>query len=168
MAQFKRISPEELQENPFDLIGKDWMLVTAGNEAKFNTMTASWGGVGVLWNKPVCFVFVRPSRYTYEFTESCDTLSLSFFDESKRDVLKLCGSKSGREIDKVKKCGLTPLFTEDGCVAFEDARLVLCCKKLYTEDLKEERFLDPELLKNYASGDYHRVYVCEILSIMKK
>lgn len=168
MSQFQAVLPEEMQENPFRLIGKDWMLVTAGTLDSFNTMTASWGGVGVLWNKNVCFVFIRPSRYTYEFIEQQDLLSLSFFSEDYRDALKICGSKSGRDVDKVNLCGLSPMLSASGAVAFEEARLVLSCKKLYACDLSEACCLDPSLLQNYQSGDFHRMYVCEILSVEQK
>ncbi len=168
MSQFQQVLPEEIQENPFRLVGKDWMLITAGDSTAFNTMTASWGGFGVLWNKNVCFVFVRPSRYTYEFIENGTTLSLSFFDESYRDTLKFCGSKSGRDVNKAEVCGLTPFLTEAGGISFEEARLVLTCKKLYAADLNADQFLDPDLLRNYQSGDFHRVYVCEILDAVKK
>ena len=60
----KEIKPEELQKNPFQMIGKEWLLVTAEKEGKTNTMTASWGGVGIMWGKPVAYVFIRPQRYT--------------------------------------------------------------------------------------------------------
>ena len=65
----KSIAIKDLSENFFEVIGKEWMLVTAGSKEHFNTMTASWGGIGWLWNKPVVFVFIRSERYTYEFME---------------------------------------------------------------------------------------------------
>ena len=129
MFNFKEISPNEIRDNPFKLIGKDWMLVTAGDKSKFNTMTASWGGVGILWNKPVAFTFIRPQRYTFEFTEQGEYYTLSFFDEEYRKALNFCGTKSGRDYDKVKETGLTPVFSEDAPY-FGEAKLVLVCKKL--------------------------------------
>ena len=74
-------APEEIQGNVFSMIGSDWMLVTAGDNEKYNTMTASWGGMGVLWGKPAAFVFIRPQRYTYTFLEKTDRFTLSFFGE---------------------------------------------------------------------------------------
>ena len=160
MEQFHAISPEEL-ENVFRLVGKDWMLITAGDRDAVNTMTASWGGMGVLWNKPVAFCFIRPQRHTYTFTEQKDRFSLSFFTEAYRDALRLCGTKSGREIDKFAAAGLTPAF--EGNVPYvKEARLVLLCRKLYADDLKQSAFTDPSLLSNYKDGDFHRVYVAEI------
>jgi flavin reductase (DIM6/NTAB) family NADH-FMN oxidoreductase RutF len=156
-AQWKSISPYEL-ENTCKLIGKDWMLVCAGD----NAMTASWGGMGILWNKPVSFVFIRPQRYTYQMTEANDRLTLAFFDESYRDALRYFGTKSGRDGDKFAATGLTRAYTESGTLYPAEARLVLTCRKLYTDMLRKEAFLDPALLGNYPADDFHRMYVCEI------
>ena len=124
MNEFITISPYEMEGNPFQMIDKQWMLITAGNEEKANTMTASWGGLGVLWFKPVSFAFVRPTRYTYEFIEREDGYSLCFFDESYRNALKVCGTVSGRDRDKIAECGLT-LRYEDGIPYFDEAETVL-------------------------------------------
>lgn len=165
MKDFRAIAPEEL-ENVFRLVGKDWMLITAagknesGNEAA-NTMTASWGGMGVLWNKPVAFCFIRPQRYTYGLVEQSEHLSLSFLSEDYRPALRLCGTKSGRDTDKFTAAGLTPA-SEMGVPYVREARLVLLCRKLYADDLKDEAFIDRALLTNYKEGDFHRMYVVEI------
>lgn len=166
--EFREINPEELSGNPFKMIGSDWMLVSAQNGERFNTMTASWGGMGVLWSKPVCFVFIRPQRYTFEFTEKSDTLTLSFFGGEEREALSLCGRKSGRNCDKVKEAGLTPLWVGDKAPAFEEAKTVLICKKIYADDIREDKMLDPSIMKNYAAKDFHRVYVCEIEKVLTK
>jgi len=166
--EFSLIKPEEIDENTFKLIGQDWMLITAGTPEKFNTMTASWGGFGVLWNKNVCFCVIRPQRYTYEFMEKSDKFTLSFFDDNYRDALKLCGSKSGREIDKVAAAGITPFKCSDEMVAFKEARLVLECRKLYFQDINPNNFIDPSIDKNYTAKDYHRMYVAEITKCLKR
>ena len=93
-------------EDTFDLIGKQWMLGTAGTKDSFNTMTASWGGLGWLWNKPVAFVFIRPERYTHDFIESSDRMTLSFFSEAYRKALQFCGTRSGRKVNKIEATGL--------------------------------------------------------------
>ena len=90
MSAFKEINPKEIVESPFKLIGDDWALVTAGDREKFNTMTISWGGVGIMWGKPVVFTFIRPQRYTFAFMENGDRYKMSFFDEKYRDALKFC------------------------------------------------------------------------------
>ena len=164
---FQKIKPEEIKDNCFRLFNEDWTLIAAGNSKKYNMMTASWSGLGVLWNKRVVFIFIRPTRYTYEFTEESDIFSLNFFTEEYRSVLNLCGSKSGRDIDKMKEPGLTP-FEENGCVYFKEARLVLVCKKIYHQDLNPAQFLDPHIESHYANHDYHRMYIGEILSAYRK
>jgi flavin reductase (DIM6/NTAB) family NADH-FMN oxidoreductase RutF len=166
MKRFIETDPHELTGNVFRLIGRDWMLVTAGKERSFNTMTASWGGLGVLWNAPVSMIFVRPSRYTYEFIEREREYSLSFLGPDDRRTLQVCGSKSGRDIDKVKETGLTPLFDQPAPY-FEQARLVLICRKLYTHDLDPAAFLDPAIAGSYKDGDYHRMFVGEIVKVLE-
>jgi len=167
-SHFEQIDPVSIQDNPFKLIGKDWMLVTSGNMDKFNTMTASWGGLGILWNKKVCFVFIRPTRYTYEFMEQNDNFTLSFFSEDYRKALSFCGTHSGRDVDKVAATGLTPVSGSQNTVYFEEAKLVLECKKLYYQDIDPANFLDQNIEKNYAERDYHRVYVGEIIGCYVK
>lgn len=168
MAIFKEITPSEIANNPFDLIGKDWALVTSGNTDKFNTMTVSWGGVGIMWGKPVTYTFIRPQRYTFEFMEANGYFSMSFFDEEQRDALKFCGSKSGRDYDKVKETGLTPAFTEDGVPYFEEAKLVLVCKKMYSQFLNEDCIEDAESVAKWYDNDYHKMYVSEITKVLVK
>ncbi|TFH65207.1 MAG: flavin reductase family protein [Candidatus Zixiibacteriota bacterium] len=165
---FKEISVCDIQDNPFKLIADDWMLVTAGNLQKFNTMTASWGTLGELWNKKVAFCFVRPTRHTYQFMEAADTFTLTFFDEKYREALDFCGSHSGRKVDKIAKTGLTPIEWEKQAVYFEQARLVLICKKVYMHDLDPKHFLDPEIDDNYPKKDYHRMYIGEIVHCFVK
>lgn len=167
MIKYEKTDLHKIEENPFKLIGSDWMLITAGDENLFNTMTASWGGVGVLWNKPVSYIFVRPSRYTYEFLEKNKTFSLSFFDEKYRKALSICGSKSGRDTDKVKEAGLTPVVSESGIVHFSEAKLVIECTKLYYQDIDPSNFLDPAI-EGFYNDDYHRMYIGEITQIITK
>lgn len=167
MPKFVELDPLELQDNMFRRIGREWMLITAGKPEKFNTMTASWGGVGVLWNTNVTFSFVRPSRYTYGFMEKEKYYTLSFFGADCRRALQFCGSKSGRDVDKVAETGLTPVF-DAPAPYFAEAELVLVCRKLYTQDLDTERLLDPALMANYKDGDVHRMYVGEITKVLQR
>ena len=165
---FQNIDPKTLPENVFSLIGDRWMLVTAGTPAHCNTMTASWGGLGVLWGKPVATVYIRPQRYTLEFVEREDTFTLCFFGEEYRKALALCGSKSGRDVDKVKECGFT-VATAEGAPYFEEADLVLVCKKAYWQDMDPTHFLDGEIdSKWYPQKDYHRIFIGEILEVLRK
>lgn len=155
-----KIEVSTLKENFIDLIGKQWMLITAGNMHHYNTMTASWGTVGFLWGKPVVCVLIRPQRYTLEFVEKEDCFTLSFFDEKYRDALKLCGTKSGREVNKAEAAGITPFEPSSGCVAFKEARLIMKCRKLYSDQLRESSFLDKSILETwYPSRDFHKVFI---------
>ncbi len=155
------------RENPFELIGEQWMLITAGEIDSYNTMTASWGGLGWLWNKPVAFIFVRPERYTHDFLERGGNLTLSFYPESCREALKFCGARSGRECDKAAGTGLTPLALDSGAVTFSQARLTLERRKLFKSDMHREEFTDPELLPRwYGNAGLHSVYVLEIEKVL--
>lgn len=167
-TRWEQLAVDQLTDNVFKVIGKDWMLITAGNLQKYNTMTASWGGIGILWGKPVAFCFVRPTRYTYEFMEQASGFTLSFFDETFRSALTICGSKSGREIDKAAVTGLKAVEVNSERVSFEQARLVLECTKLYYQDLDPAHFLDPGIAANYPDLDYHRMYVGEITHCYKQ
>lgn len=162
---FVEISVKSIQENVFKKIEEDWFLITAGNRDNLNTMTANWGGFGYLWHKNVCFIFVRPSRYTFEFTEKNDLFTISFFNQDYRGMLDYCGTKSGKDVDKVKECGLNPVELYPGAPAFEEADLVLCCRKIYYQDINPKDFVDKGIDKNYPKKDYHRMYVGEILKV---
>lgn len=168
MAIFKEISADAIVANPFELIGKDWALVTSGNKDSFNTMTISWGGVGIMWGKPVTYSFIRPQRHTFGFMENNDYFSMSFFEEDYRDALKFCGSKSGRDYDKVKETGLTTAFTEDGVPYFEEAKLVLVCKKMYSQFLNAESVVDNEAVDKWYDNDFHKMYISEIVKVLTK
>ena len=165
---FEKINPKALDQNVFSLFQDQWTLITAGTEEKCNTMTAGWGGLGVLWGKPVATVYIRPQRYTLEFVEREDTFTLCFFGEGYRKELALCGAKSGRDVDKVKECGFT-VATAQGAPYFEQAELVLVCKKAYWQDMDPTHFLDGEIDgKWYPQKDYHRIFIGEILEVLRK
>lgn len=166
---FKKINISELSFNPFEKIGREWMLLTGGNAGNFNTMTASWGQLGVLWNKNVLTCYVRPNRYTYEFIENGEYFTASFFSEDYRKALSYCGSHSGRDCDKVKETGLTPAEI-DNCMTFAEAEMVFVCRKLYTYDMQESGFVtDDEIPEKFFSTDpYHRAYISEITAVYVK
>jgi flavin reductase (DIM6/NTAB) family NADH-FMN oxidoreductase RutF len=159
---FEPADPFQIKDNVFKLLHKDWMLLTAGVENDFNCMTASWGGLGMLWNMPVAYVFIRPVRFTYEFSEKHDELTITFFGEKYRDALNLCGKLSGRDNDKVKLAGLTPLVMASGSIAFDEARMIMDCRKLYHTDIIPEHFRRSEIDRHYPMKDYHRMYIYQI------
>ena len=168
MSQFHKISPEALGSDPFTKIGKDWMLISALKDGVVNTMTASWGGMGILWNKKVVFAFIRPQRYTKEFVDSNSTFNLTFFDEKYRDALRYFGVKSGRDEDKIANMNFHPIIDGDAAY-FEEAKQVIVCRKLYAQYMQPECFLDKELMqKDYPNEDYHMVYVAEIIDVLQQ
>lgn len=168
MNIFKEIKPEELDKSPFQLIGKDWMLITAEKDNKINTMTASWGGFGVLWGKNVAFIFIRPQRYTKEFVENSDTFSLTFFDKTFKKELGYLGRVSGKDEDKISKANLT-IQHSDSTPYFDEANTTIICNKLYAQDIKPECFISSELdISMYPEKDYHTMYIAEIKKVLIK
>ena len=161
----KEINIRELKDNFVKMISNDWALLSAGKDNDFNTMTVSWGGIGELWNKDVCFVFVRPQRYTYEFMENNDYFSLSFFGGEYKKELGVCGSKSGRDIDKISETGFSPIDLGKA-VGFEQAKVNIILKKLAYQDMKPDGFIDESIMNNYANNDFHRVYIGEIVKVI--
>ena len=163
---FKEIQPKDLQDNVFTLIGKDWLVGCGEKDGRANARTASWGGMGVLWGKPVVFIFIRPQRYTKEFVDGAEGFTLSVLDDSKRKVLNYLGTVSGRDEDKIAKAGLTPL-SDGGFTRFAEARATIFCRKLYAQEMKEECFIDRTCdTKWYSEKDYHTMYVAEIEKVL--
>jgi flavin reductase (DIM6/NTAB) family NADH-FMN oxidoreductase RutF len=165
---FTKIDPASLNKNFIKTIGDEWMLIAAGTQLKFNTMTASWGTMGVLWNKPIAICFIRPVRYTYSFVNESEFFTLSFFTENERSILSFCGSRSGRNVDKISETGLIPLLTANRAIGFMQSRLCIECRKIYADDLNPDKFLVPEIETNYPKKDYHRFYIGEIINVYIK
>ena len=166
MSEFREINVSELKINPFTMIDKEWLLITAGSKEKCNTMTASWGTLGELWGSYVSTVFIRPSRYTLEFVEQENFYSLCVFDEAYRKALSYCGSHSGRDGDKIGAAGLTPVYDE-AAPYFAEAKLVFICRKLYGQKLDPACFTDPSLdAKNYPKKDYHKMFVGAVEKVL--
>ena len=176
---WRELPPRDFRGSPFDRIGREWMLISAGTDdgGDWNTMTASWGGLGVLWSMDVAFMFIRPSRRTFEFANGSGLFTLSFFDETYREALNFIGSNSGRDCDKAARTGLSPLVFDSGvaggraagAIGFKEARDIIVCSKLYTHDIDPHRFLDVPLIeKAYNGRDYHRMYIGRILTVLSR
>ncbi len=153
--------------NAHKLIGKDYMLICARDGDRVNAMTASWGALGELWGKHVAICFVRPQRHTYGLLEADDAVSLAFMGGEHREALSICGSRSGRDCDKLEICGLTT-SEYNGVPIINEAKTIIIGKKLYADDIKENAFVDRDLLVNYKAGDYHRMYIFEITRVLEK
>ena len=152
----------ELALDPFRTIGTEWFLLTAGTTEDYNTMTASWGAMGVIWGGPAMTAVVRTSRHTFGYMEENDTFTVSVFPEEYRAALQFCGSKSGRDYDKAKETGLTPVAI-DGTTAFAEAKLVLVCEKMYAQMMGEEHFTQPEIAEKwYGTDPMHKMYIGRI------
>ena len=167
-VNFKNIKTEDIEGNVFKMIGSGWVLISAGKIDSYNMMTASWGTMGVLWNKDIFMCFIRPGRYTFEFMQREKYFTANFLPGKYRDKLNYCGSNSGRDVDKMKESGLTPMESGSGAVCFEEAGLILECRKIYSQDLDPRNFLDQSIDSNYPLRDYHRIYAGEIVNCMKK
>ncbi|SKA85485.1 NADH-FMN oxidoreductase RutF, flavin reductase (DIM6/NTAB) family [Clostridium sp. USBA 49] len=162
----KEIDLTQLKINPFTEIGKEWMLISAGDKQKYNMMTASWGGFGVMWNKNVSTIVIRPQRYTLEFVENKDYYALNFFDQKYKSALSYCGAHSGRDVNKEKETGLTPIFDAQAPY-FSEAKLVLICHKLFKQKLDPNGFIDKNIDKHwYPEKDYHECFVGEIIKVL--
>lgn len=165
---FQKIDIQNLNMNPFLKIGKEWMLITAGNQDKVNTMTASWGGVGVLWGENVVTAYIRPQRYTKEFVDQQDCFSLSFFNGDYKKELGVLGTVSGRDQDKIKDVDFHVTYL-DQVPAFEEASLVLIVEKIYEDEIKPDHFINQSLDHRwYPDKDYHTVYIAKIKSVYVK
>ncbi|MBN2485158.1 MAG: flavin reductase [Bacteroidales bacterium] len=166
---FNKENVNSLSLRVFNKIGNEWFLLSAGDINHFNTMTASWGALGVLWNKPVAMSFVRPSRHTYNFMEENEIFTMSFLPGNHKKTLNFCGATSGRDADKVKETGLLPVSLEFGGVSFEQADMVIECKKVYFDDIKPV-FIIPDEVDElfYNDKDYHRMFIGEVKAVYKK
>jgi flavin reductase (DIM6/NTAB) family NADH-FMN oxidoreductase RutF len=162
---FREISIDKLDKNLVSLIRDEWALISVGKREKYNMMTASWGFFGEMWNKDCAVCAIRPQRYTYGIMEENDYFALVFLGDNKAPH-KVCGSMSGRDVNKTELTGLTPVFS-DNTVYFEEAETVIICKKLYADTLKEKNFTDESPLSCYK-GDYHKMYVGEIIKVLVK
>ena len=164
---FKTISVGELQQNPFSM-SFNWALLGASFQGETNAMTISWGFTGFMWEKHAAMAFVRPQRHTQHIIHGADTFSLSFFDESFKKELGYMGSKSGANEDKIAQSGLKMSIIQNTPV-FEDAKLVLICKKLYMGRIEKEGFWDKSIPKDiYPNKDFHHIYVGEQITILQK
>jgi flavin reductase (DIM6/NTAB) family NADH-FMN oxidoreductase RutF len=168
LTGYKQIAPDKIPGNIIKMLSEDWMLITAGTKDKFNMMTASWGGLGVLYGKPVMTCYINPARYTYQLMEQDDTYTLTFYTEAYRDALQYCGTNSGRNTDKVKGSGLSPITTPDGSQAFSEAWLIIECRKLVSQSITPEAISNEAVKEQWAGKQLHKMYIGEIINVWVK
>ncbi len=168
MTTREAISFDQLLVQAHHLWDTQWLLLTCGDfsTGEFNGMTVGWGSFGTMWSKPFAQVVVRPIRYTYGFMERYDTFTLCAFPPEYRSALQLMGTKSGRDGDKIAQAQITPIESSQvAAPGYEEAELVVECRKLYWDDLEPSHFLDPTIENSYPQQQYHRVYFGEIVAI---
>ncbi len=162
----KTINPDEMKDNTIKMISKDWMLVTVEKDGFVNPMTASWGGIGFLWNKPVATIYLRPTRYTKEILDVTEDFTLNILPKQFRSALDYCGCHSGRDGNKIKETKLSVAHM-NGIPWIEQSRLVIFCKKLYAQQLDAFAFTDNKICKqNYRKDDFHTMYISEITKVL--
>lgn len=167
LAGYKRIDPDKIPGNIIKLLN-DWMLITSGTDSETNTMTASWGGIGVLWEKPVAFCFINPTRHSITTMDKGDTYTISFYTEAYKDALLYCGNTSGKNTDKIKGSGLTPIKTASGATAFGEAWMILECKKILAQQISPDSVFAKDLSSDWSKNGFHKIYVGEILNVWIK
>lgn len=168
MSDFIEVRTKDFIQNPFRLIGKDWMLITAEHNGKANTMTASWGGFGIMWGKDVAYIVIRPQRFTKEFIDNSESFSLTFLSDEYRKILTYLGTISGRDEDKIKKSGLNLIYNEK-TPYFNEGKIVILCKKLFAQEMNSDSFLVEGIKDNcYPESDFHTLYISEITKILTK
>ncbi|MGA9071422.1 MAG: flavin reductase [Terracidiphilus sp.] len=169
---FKQISPEEISDDVFTLVGKVFPVITAGKKDYFNSMTASGGGMGILFRKPTTWCILQTGRYTLELMQKEQTYTLSYFpDEYKKQVMFL-GSKSGRDSEKMEEVELTSVQTPSGNMTFKEARLIIDCNltqitapdlnDFYSQEAREyvnEVYNDPKEFRKFVFGEITHVWV---------
>ena len=163
----QNIAVEDFSTNVFNDLNKNWMLLTVGDEKKYNTMTVSWGMFGTFWHKPVVVVGVRPQRHTFDFIEDNDSFTLTGFPDGFKEQLTFCGRNSGRDFDKAAETGLTPVVADkiDG-VTFKESELVIECRILYSDALRGKNFREKRLISEFfPQRDFHKLYYAEVINI---
>jgi flavin reductase (DIM6/NTAB) family NADH-FMN oxidoreductase RutF len=167
---FKSISPEEITDNVFKLVGKDFTVITAGKIPEHNSMTAGWGGLGILFEKPTTWCFLRASRYTLELIKKEQTYTMSYFSDEYKEQVLFFGSKTGKNTDKMKETALTAIQTPSGNTTFKEARLIIECKLAEITTVGPDDFYTPEGKTFIESAydevkEYHKIVFGEITNV---
>ncbi len=167
---FVEITPEQLPESIFKLVGKDYTVITAGLPDHYNSMVAGDGGMGFLMGKPTTFCNLRGTRYTLELILKDKKYTMAYFDDQFKPAFLPFGNSSGRDSDKMKKTPLTPLITPSGRVSYKEAKIIIEC------DLAETHTINPEEVyaqknKDFyedaykTGGSYHKIVFGDIVHI---
>lgn len=167
-GELREVSPRDWKISPFELIGKEWMLIAAEKDGVVNAMTASWGGFGHMWRLNAAFIVIRPQRFTREFVDAADFFSLNFLGPGRRETLNYFGTVSGRDENKIAKSGLK-VESSGPAPYFAEAGAAVICRKIYAQPYDGRFFIDraPER-ECYPNKDYHTLYVGEVVRILAR
>ena len=166
---YKHFEKVPVDKDKGELFGSRVYLGTAGNAENYNSLTLGWGATGVLWSKPVAIVYLRENRFSFRYFEESPVYVLSWYPAKyKKEVYTVFGGKSGRDTDKEKLSGFTPVETPEGGVTYLQAEKVVICRKVLRQEVPKE-FLPKELQPRLGrDGFIHIQYTGEVLSIWKK
>ena len=169
---FKKISPEEIPDDVFTLVGKIFPVVTVGTPGSCNAMVASGGGMGLHFRNPTTWCIFPSNRYTLELIQKKHTYTLSYFPDSHREQFMFLAKKSGRDSNKMEEIELTAIETPLGNTSFEEARLIIECRltqittvhadDIYSEEAKKyviEAYKDPGEIRKYVFGEITCVWM---------
>jgi flavin reductase (DIM6/NTAB) family NADH-FMN oxidoreductase RutF len=166
MRKWKKINPRDIKDNPVKLCD-NWLALASGKEGDMNAMTIGWMTIGRIWTNPVAMVYVSPDRYTFEFMERNEYFTITSFPDEDREKLLILGTRSGRDSDKIKDAGLTVEYTELGNPTFTNGRLMIECRKIYSEQI-DSTVMDKDIRKKFYE-DYkqtvHHLYIGEIVNV---
>ncbi|MDR1096778.1 MAG: flavin reductase [Tannerella sp.] len=167
---FSPIEAKDIPGDVFTHVGSDYTVITAGNPSHYNSMVASWGGWGILFNRPATWCFLRSSRYTLELIRREQTYTMTYFDGAYREDIMLFGTKSGRDTEKMKESKLTSVQTPAGNMTYKEARLIIECKLVEITTVSPDDFHTEEGRKfiteaHAETGDYHKTVFGEITAV---
>lgn len=170
---FTNIPATDIKDNVFKLVGQDYTVITAGNDSLYNSMTASYGGWGQLFDKPTTWCFLRANRYTLEVIKKEQTYTMSYFADNYKDQVLFFGSKTGRNSEKMKENTLTKVSTPSGNISYKEARLIIECKLIQVTSVNPDDFYTEEGRRfvvdaSKESNEYHKVVFGEITNVWIK
>ena len=166
----EKINIFDVNENAAKLFKVDNPIAVFGDINSHNGLTVAWGTLGCLWSKDIATVYVKPNRYSFEFANNCEYFSIIWFNEQQRkEINRIYGSMSGRDVNKEVLAGLTPVEL-DNAVGYKEASLIIICKKIYQNPIVKESILSEEVVNKplYQDGLFHNEYFGEIVSVYKR
>lgn len=164
---------KDFNTNIFRLFDDHWGVLMAGTPDHFNAMTISWGAMGTLWGprtkgRQTVTVYVKPSRYTFQFLQKQDYFTVSFLPEDCRRDVTLLGTTSGRDGDKLKATSLTAKPFSHHTVGFDQAEMTFVCHKIYSDQFDVEKVPADVREAYYKDDAAHYIFIGEIVDFEEK